>query len=70
MRATPEAAGTTRTPALVSQYHLFEPALAAQHMLERAARRQSEQHIDIGQPKIAIEQHGAAPGPAQTRWRD
>ena len=60
MRATPEAAGTTRTPAPVSRITSSSARSPRQHVLERVARRQSEQHIDVGEPEIAVQQHGRA----------
>jgi hypothetical protein len=36
-------------------------AFAAEHVLQRVARREAQQHVDIGEAKIAVEQHHAAP---------
>ena len=58
-----EAAGARRHHAQTTwrrEDHVLERAFALDHVLEIHARSHAEQHVDVCQTKIGVEQHGVA----------
>jgi len=39
------------------QHHFLKRAAAREHVRQRQSRREPEEHVDVGQPEVAVEQH-------------